>query len=256
VGGVAGGVRSPSARRAACFGVALGLAALGAGLPGCGHGPHEGPGSWYVVRPGDTLWSLALGHGSSVAAIERANGGIDARALRIGQRLWIPRDGGAGGNSAEEGATNREAGIPSHDLDRREAAACGDLARSERLDFEWPVLGHLTSAFGAARAGHHGHDGIDLVAPAGTPIHAAEAGRVIYAGEDLGDYGKVIVIKHLGRWATVYAHNRRNLVREGDFVEKGDVIAEVGDTGNATTAHLHFEVRRSNEPRDPQDCLP
>jgi len=65
-----------------------------------------------------------------------------------------------------------------------------------------------------------------------------------------------VIVKHLGRWATVYAHNRKNLVDEGDFVEKGDVIAEVGDTGNASAPHLHFEVRRSNNPRDPQSCLP
>jgi murein DD-endopeptidase MepM/ murein hydrolase activator NlpD len=117
------------------------------------------------------------------------------------------------------------------------------------------VLGELSSAYGVQR-GRRGHDGIDLRAKEGTPIHAAEAGRVVYAGDEVGDYGKVIVIKHMGRWATVYAHNRKHLVDEGDFVEKGDAIAEVGKTGNATGPHLHFEVRRNNAPRDPRSCLP
>jgi lipoprotein NlpD len=218
--------------------------------PGCSRGPTSGSGggAWVVVRPGDTLWSLAQRGGSTVAAIERANDGVDAHALRVGQKLWVPRA------RAGSGATRARSDAP-ETLEQRTDTACGDLARREALAFEWPVLGHLTSGFGDAR-GRRAHEGIDLVADEGTPVHAAEAGRVVYAGEDLGDYGRVVIVKHLGRWATVYAHNRKNLVDEGTFVERGDVIAEVGDTGNATTPHLHFEVRRSNQPRNPQSCLP
>jgi murein DD-endopeptidase MepM/ murein hydrolase activator NlpD len=87
-------------------------------------------------------------------------------------------------------------------------------------------------------------------------VRAAEAGRVIHSGKGLGAYGNVVIVKHTGRWATVYAHNRRNHVRKGAFVEKGDVIAEVGKTGNASGPHLHFEIRRGDVPRDPLPCLP
>ncbi len=186
---------------------------------------------------------------TSVGAIEGANDDLDARSLRVGQKLWIPR-----GGAKRPGGSAPSAGR-SHTLEQDAGEPCDALARQEKLAFEWPVLGHLSSPYGVER-GNHDHDGIDLRAEEGTPIHAAEAGRVVYAGDELGDYGKVIIIKHVGRWATVYAHNRKHFVDEGEFVEKGDVIAEVGDTGNASAPHLHFEVRRNNATRDPQSCLP
>ena len=72
----------------------------------------------------------------------------------------------------------------------------------------------------------------------------------------LGDYGRVVIVKHAGRYSTVYAHNHKNRVREGQFVEKGQVIAEVGTTGNASGPHLHFELRRGAKPLDPLLYLP
>lgn len=233
--------------------IALGLVlAIGVagGVPGCGHGGKKAKGGWHVVKPGDTLWSLSQRYDTSVAAIEKANAGIDPYALRVGQRLRIPAGGKGGRRSA--GTANVASGP--RRTEPHDTTPCGDLARRDGLAFEWPVLGTLTSGYGGR--GGRNHDGIDIVADEDTPIHAAEAGRVIYEGADLGAYGKVVIVKHLGRWATVYAHNRKNLVDEGDFVEKGDVIARVGDTGNASAPHLHFEVRRSNNPRDPQSCLP
>ena len=224
------------------------VAGLAAGALACSHAP-KGKGVWHVVKPGDTLWRLSQRYDTSVDAIRDANDDIDARSMRVGQKLWMPR-----GGAKRPGGAARSAG-GSHTLERDVGAQCDTLAKQEKLDFEWPVLGHLTSPYGVDR-GNHEHDGIDLVAAEGTPIHAAEAGRIVYAGDDLGDYGKVIIIKHMGRWATVYAHNRKNQVDEGEFVEKGDVIGEVGETGNASTPHLHFEVRRNNAPRDPQSCLP
>ena len=99
------------------------------------------------------------------------------------------------------------------------------------------------------------HQGIDIGARSGTPVHAAESGRVIFASR-LGGYGNVIVVRHGGRYETVYAHNRRFTVGRGALVRKGDVIAEVGATGNARGSHLHFEVRRDDDPRDPLLFLP
>lgn len=228
--------------------VLIALAALTAGALACSSGP-KGKGAWHTVRSGDTLWKLSQRYDTSVDAIRDANDDIDARSIRVGQKLWIPR---GGAKRPKDAGRNNVAKSRTPDPDG--GIQCSALALDEKLAFEWPVLGQLSSAYGARGSGEH--DGIDLRAKEGTPIHAAEAGRVVYAGDELGDYGKVIVIKHMGRWATVYAHNRKNLADEGQFVEKGDVIAEVGETGNATGPHLHFEVRRNNAPRDPQSCLP
>ena len=78
---------------------------------------------------------------------------------------------------------------------------------------------------------------------------------MIYSGK-LGGYGKVVIVKHAGRYSTVYAHNRKNRVKKGQFVERGQVIAEVGTSGNASGPHVHFEVRRDRRAEDPLAYLP
>ena len=100
------------------------------------------------------------------------------------------------------------------------------------------------------------HDGIDITAPEGAPVRAAASGRVIFSSDEIKSYGNLIIIKHEGRFSTVYAHNQKNLVKEGDFVEKGQTIAKVGRTGRATAPHLHFEVRHGKKPRNPVFFLP
>ncbi len=82
-------------------------------------------------------------------------------------------------------------------------------------------------------------------------MFAADDGRVVYSDSRIRGYGNMIVIKHAGNLSTVYAHNKVNLVKEGDFVRRGQKIAEVGKTGNATGPHLHFEVRNGQEAVDP-----
>lgn len=241
--------------RVARTGGALALAGLVlAGGAGCRSSPKgaaagQGQGTWYVVRAGDNLWQISQRTGTPVETIRRTNRIADVRALQIGQRLWIPRGAGA------PPAVGAAAPTRPDTLERREdwGGDCSDALRQDGLRFEWPVLGTLTSSYGMRRG--RPHDGIDVAAARGTPIHAAEAGKVVYA-DVLGAYGRVVVIRHVGRWATVYAHNDAHLVEEGDFVEKGDPIARVGRTGNATAPHLHFEIRRSNRPRDPIACLP
>jgi lipoprotein NlpD len=226
--------------RATC---GAGLVALVLSLSGCASTPN---GSEHVVKPGENLYRLSRYYGVSVDDLRKANGIRDVRGLQVGQRLVIP------GNSK---------GAPSKSL--RSAAPPRRVARPSRknqaqrlidLEFAWPVAGHMSSKFG----GRHGrnHDGIDISAKSGTPVHAAEAGRVIHSGRGLGDYGKVVIVKHAGSFSTVYAHNRKNRVRKGDFVEKGQVIAEVGKTGNASGSHVHFEVRRDRRPQNPLAYLP
>ena len=110
-------------------------------------------------------------------------------------------------------------------------------------------VGVISSGFGA-RDGRV-HAGIDIAAPLGTAIHAAAGGQVLYAGDGMHGYGNVILVQHGDGFLTVYAHNEENLVRAGDRVEKGQIIGRVGETGNASGPHLHFELRFADAPVSP-----
>ena len=99
------------------------------------------------------------------------------------------------------------------------------------------------------------HEGVDIKADKGTPVRAAEAGKVLYSGT-LSDYGRVVIIKHAGHYRSVYAHASKLYVRRGQFVDRGQRIADIGTTGNATGPHLHFEIRKGESPRDPLLYLP
>ncbi|HVR62017.1 MAG TPA: M23 family metallopeptidase, partial [Polyangia bacterium] len=119
-----------------------------------------------------------------------------------------------------------------------------------RGQLQWPLANPFVgSAFG--RRDGRPHEGIDLPAPVGTPVLAAAAGRVIYAGNGIRGYGNLIVLQHAGDLLTVYAHNSTLLVGQGDAVRAGQRVALVGQTGHATGPHLHFEVREGQIPRDP-----
>lgn len=100
------------------------------------------------------------------------------------------------------------------------------------------------------------HDGIDIGAKTGTAVHAAASGEVVYSDHRLSGYGRMIIIRHSPDLFTAYAHNQRNLVRKGNRVKAGEVIARVGSSGRASGPHLHFEVRRGETPVDPLAYLP
>lgn len=116
----------------------------------------------------------------------------------------------------------------------------------------WPAKGVLISGFGERERDQH--EGIDLAAPEGTLVRAASSGTVLFAGTQRG-YGKLVLVRHAGDIVTVYAHNEENLVKAGAHVLRGEPIAKVGHTGNATGPHLHFEVRVASRPRDPLTFL-
>jgi len=99
------------------------------------------------------------------------------------------------------------------------------------------------------------HDGVDIAAPIGTPISAADSGVVIYSGK-LRGYGNVVIIRHDSHYVTVYGHDSVNLVREGQQVARGQKIGEMGYSGHTTGPNLHFEVRRDNIARNPLPYLP
>jgi murein DD-endopeptidase MepM/ murein hydrolase activator NlpD len=117
----------------------------------------------------------------------------------------------------------------------------------------WPLEGVLYGRYGV-RAGRR-HDGIDIAAPEGTPVLAAADGTVIYAGEQSG-YGSIVILRHADGLVTLYAHNSRLLVEDGDRVRRGQPVARVGQTGRTTGPHLHFEVRQGTRPKNPLLFLP
>ena len=116
--------------------------------------------------------------------------------------------------------------------------------------FLWPVNGKIVSRFGATDGGLH-NDGLNIAAPQGTPVRAAENGVVAYAGNELRGFGNLLLIRHADGWMSAYAHNDALLVQRGDRVARGQTIARVGRTGNVATPQLHFELRRGAGPVDP-----
>jgi len=201
-----------------------------------GAAPGRGAGTWHVVRPGETLWRIARRYGVTVEEIARANGIPDPSRVRAGRRLFIP--GGRPGPASPP---------------RRKAEGG---SRSPAGAWRWPVDGPVTSMFGAPRAhGRRAHTGIDIAAPPGTPVLAARAGRVTFAGRK-GSYGRLVVLDHGRGFASWYAHLSRITVRPGQHVETGTVLGRVGTSGNANGPHLHFEIRRRGRPLDPLVFLP
>lgn len=191
--------------------------------------------SVHVVRKGENLYRLSKRYGTTVDAIARANHLRDPTAIAVGQRLVIPgrTRGSIGKSGTWTGADPR--------------------GRSAAPNLGWPVAGKVSSGFGMRNGARH--EGVDIPARMGSHVRAAEAGRVVHSNNSLAGYGNMIIVKHAGNLSTVYAHNRKNLVRMGQFVKKGQVIAEVGQTGRATRPHVHFEVRRDGRPRNPLEYL-
>ena len=116
--------------------------------------------------------------------------------------------------------------------------------------FRWPVKGRVISEFGAKPGGDH-NDGIDLAVPQGTSVMAAENGVVAYAGNELKGYGNLVLIRHANNWVSAYAHNEEILVKRGDKVRRGQVIAKAGATGTVSQPQVHFELRKGSRPVDP-----
>ena len=137
----------------------------------------------------------------------------------------------------------------------RETYVIEDYSSLGKGRFIWPVpqFYKVSSQFG--QRGRKHHDGIDIPAPKGTPIVAVDSGTIVYADNGIRGYGNMIVVAHSDDIFTVYAHNRKNIVEKGDRVKKGDLIAEIGNTGRSTGPHLHFEIRVKNKVRNPAQYL-
>lgn len=186
----------------------------------------------HTVQRGESLWNIANYYEVSMQTILDANDIDNPNRLQIGQKLVVP------GAQALEALRQREAIV----------SPSGQLLRN----FSWPTTGRISSRFGE-RWGRM-HNGLDIAVPTGTPIRAAAAGTITYAGS-MGTYGILVMIDHGHGVETRYAHLSRVAVRVGQRVARGDVVAYSGNTGNSTGPHLHFEIRRNGAALDPLDFL-
>jgi murein DD-endopeptidase MepM/ murein hydrolase activator NlpD len=118
----------------------------------------------------------------------------------------------------------------------------------------WPTRGAIIGSFGPQPDGND-NNGINLSAPIGTEVYAAAPGVVAYAGDDVRGYGNLLLVRHANGWVTAYAHNDSLLVKRGQMVERGQVIARVGKTGSVREPQLHFELRQGGRPVDPRPYL-
>jgi murein DD-endopeptidase MepM/ murein hydrolase activator NlpD len=214
----------------------------------------------YEVKPGDTLTSLAKRYGVSVATLVKLNKLPSVNAqLKIGQHLVLPGTDASATTAHRAAPTHPGASTPTRTVAMTNSQAPVRLALAvpdfdgDALPLGWPAEGPVVSAFGHRRSGWHG--GIDIKAPLGTPVQAAAGGVVVTSGVETR-YGLVVKIEHRAGFMTVYAHNDVNLVEVGDRVDAGDLIALVGNTGHATTYHVHFEVRRDGLAYNPLYLLP
>ena len=121
--------------------------------------------------------------------------------------------------------------------------------------FLWPVRGHILAAYGTKSDGTH-NDGINIAASRGTAVQAVDAGVVAYTGNELRGYGNLVLVKHANGWISAYAHCDAILVKRGEKVGRGQVIARVGSTGNVSEPQLHFELRRGQHAVDPREFMP
>jgi len=133
-------------------------------------------------------------------------------------------------------------------------APISPVARADAPSFAWPVSGRVISDFGSTANGGK-NDGINIATAMDAPIHAAASGTVTYAGDELKNYGNLVLIKHQGGFTTAYAHADRLVVSRGDFVAKGQVIGYSGQSGDVNSPQLHFEIREQTTPVNPRSYL-
>lgn len=121
--------------------------------------------------------------------------------------------------------------------------------------FSWPVQGAVLSDYGPKSGGRH-NDGINIGAPNGTAVRAAEAGEVVYAGNELAGFGNLVLVRHAQGWMTAYGHMGKTSVKRGGMVKKGQTIGAVGKTGSVKSSQLHFEIRKGSKALNPKKYLP
>ncbi len=245
-------------------------------LPGA---ENAGKAGFYTVKPGDTLFRIALDSGQSWRDVQAWNNLTNPNILEVGQVLRVQPPGatpptvaavsppaGAPGTAAVTPVA--PSGVVSRPLSSTEPVPLApatpsattpatpavppstDSAGADELNFVWPAQGTVIAGFDEAK-----NKGVSIAGRVGDPVIAAADGRVVYAGAGLRGYGNLVILKHNNTYLTAYAHNQALLVREDQAVRQGQKIAEMGSS-DTDRVKLHFEVRRQGKPVDPLNHLP
>ncbi|MEO1658820.1 MAG: peptidoglycan DD-metalloendopeptidase family protein [Pseudomonadota bacterium] len=217
--------------------------------------PNFAGSSTHLVQPGDTLYSLSRRYGVSVQDIAAVNNMVTPYTLSVGQRVAIP-GGASGGFASPTGPTTTTTEQRTLEAKMIEETVLPPTPADvdARSRFAWPLRGSVMTGFGDQVDGVRS-DGINIAAPMGSPVRATADGEVVYRGSELDGYGNLLLIRHDGGWVSAYAHTDAILVRKGDFVRQGQVVAKVGRTGSVSSPQLHFQLRRNLQPQDPELAL-
>jgi murein DD-endopeptidase MepM/ murein hydrolase activator NlpD len=224
----------------------------------------------HVVAAGETLSKISRLYGKPVGELARANHIPVTARLNVGDRLVIP---GVRASSVKSTPTPEVAqAAPTPPPQTAEATpsasvftpVAGEPTPAEPAKvaednpslpkFRWPANGRVIGAFGPSANGQQ-NDGINIAVPENTPVKAAEDGVVAYAGSELKGYGNLVLVRHPNGFVTAYAHAKELLVKRGDAVKRGQVIARSGQSGNVNAPQLHFEIRKGAAPVDPTKYL-
>ncbi len=213
----------------------------------------------HVVQRGENLYRIGLRYDIPFQQLASHNGIPAPYELEVGQSIRLPR-----GASVASAAPTRRTSAPATTSRRPTptptrtsapaAQPTAQPAANTAVSFDWPIRGEVLSSFGRKPDGSR-NDGINIAARTGDEVRAAAAGQVVYAGSELAGYGQLVLLRHDGGFVTAYAHNSRLMVREGDQVTRGQVIAAAGSSGTVEVAQVHFEIRRGVNPEDPMRHL-
>jgi murein DD-endopeptidase MepM/ murein hydrolase activator NlpD len=244
------------------------------------------PSSVHVVNRGDTLMSIARRNQISVTELARANNLDQSARLSLGMKLTVPGARSAAVAPAPPtvaAAPAQPVAVAPAPAPATKLASAGGPPQSARLaqattnvveekpvveaasiksseatgalpTFRWPVRGKVITSYGAKTNGKS-NDGINLAVPEGTPVKAAEDGVVAYSGNELKGYGNLVLVRHSNGYVTAYAHASELLVKRGDTIKRGQVIAKSGQSGEVGSPQLHFEIRKGSSPVDPLQFL-
>jgi murein DD-endopeptidase MepM/ murein hydrolase activator NlpD len=229
--------------------------------------------SVHVVNHGDTLMSIARRNHISAGELARANGLGAGAKLKIGMKLNVPAKAAAAALPVAPAATaslppaTKMAAISPGSPQQALVAKSGNVEEAQTTEpmkaseaagalptFRWPARGKVIAGYGAKTNGK-ANDGINLAVPEGTPVKAAEDGVVTYSGNELKNYGNLVLVHHSNGYVTAYAHASELLVKHGDVVKRGQVIAKSGQSGDVDSPQLHFEIRKKSTPVDPLQFL-
>lgn len=247
------------------------LSVLALCLAGCSTLPYSGARfhtGYYEVRPGETLYSIAWRFDLNYRSLASWNGLASPYTIYPGQRLRMNPPFGvrrppvvahaAPPRRAVSGESRRpRPSVRAHAATqeaRRGRVVPQPSSAARAVHWIWPTRGKISGKF---TGGSGGNRGIDITGRLGQPVVAAAGGQVVYSGNGLPSYGKLLIIQHNGRYLTAYAHNAKLLVHEGEVVKQGQEIATMGRSGtNVLRPTLHFEIRLDGDPVDPLRYLP